>query len=152
AKRAKRALAAHPKFYLFDTGVYRAIRPKGPLDRPQEIDGLALEGLVGQHLRAWIDYGDKDSRLCYWRTRSGVEVDFVVYGPDGIRAVEVKNARRLEPHDLTGLKSFREDYPQASLCLLYRGRDRLVRDGVPVVPCEEFLRALKPGKWPANFS
>ena len=28
----------HPKFYLFDTGVYRAVRPKGPLDRPEEIE------------------------------------------------------------------------------------------------------------------
>jgi predicted AAA+ superfamily ATPase len=50
-KRAKRQLAGHPKFYLFDAGVFRSLRPRGPLDRPEEIDGQALEGLVGQHLK-----------------------------------------------------------------------------------------------------
>ena len=38
-KRAKRAMAATAKFYFFDTGVFRALRPKGPLDRPDGIDG-----------------------------------------------------------------------------------------------------------------
>jgi uncharacterized protein len=32
AKRAKRELATHPKFYFFDTSVFRADRPVGPLD------------------------------------------------------------------------------------------------------------------------
>jgi len=35
-------LVFHPKFYYFDTGVYRKIRPAGPLDAPREIDGAAL--------------------------------------------------------------------------------------------------------------
>lgn len=45
-----------PKFYFFDTGVFRTVRPKGTLDRPEEIDGAALEGLIAQHLRAWNAY------------------------------------------------------------------------------------------------
>ncbi|MBU1207676.1 MAG: AAA family ATPase, partial [Proteobacteria bacterium] len=73
-RRAKKGLAAHPKFYLFDTGVFRSLRPKGPLDRPEEIEGQALEGLVAQHLRAWIAYSWEKSELFFWRTRSGVEV------------------------------------------------------------------------------
>ena len=55
-RRALRELAAHPKFFFFDAGVFRANRPTGPLDSPAEIDGAALEGLVAQHLRAWCDY------------------------------------------------------------------------------------------------
>src|SRR5262249_48629755 len=55
-RRARRELAAHTKLYLFDAGVYRALRPAGPLDRPEEIEGAALEGLVAQHLRAFIAY------------------------------------------------------------------------------------------------
>ena len=39
SKRAKRVLALHPKFYFFDTGVYKNLRPKGPLDVPEEVDG-----------------------------------------------------------------------------------------------------------------
>jgi len=51
-RRAKRLLISHPKFYFFDCGVFRSVRPAGPFDRSQEIDGAALEGLVAQHLRA----------------------------------------------------------------------------------------------------
>lgn len=87
-KRAERAVAVHPKFYFFDAGVYRSLRPRGPLDRPQEIDGHALEGLVAQHLRAWNAHGGEQHQLAFWRTRSGVEVDFVIYGPRDFWAVE----------------------------------------------------------------
>jgi predicted AAA+ superfamily ATPase len=45
-KRVARALTTHPKFFFFDCGVYRSLRPKGPLDSPAEIDGIALESLV----------------------------------------------------------------------------------------------------------
>ena len=79
-KRARRAVVKHPKFYLFDAGVYRSLRAEGPLDRPEEIQGSALEGMVAQHLRAWIDYSPDNFTLYFWRTRGGVEVDFVVYG------------------------------------------------------------------------
>ena len=51
-RRAKRHQVGHDKFFYFDTGVYRSLRPAGPLDRPEEIEGMALEGLVAQHLRA----------------------------------------------------------------------------------------------------
>jgi predicted AAA+ superfamily ATPase len=149
-KRAKRALVTHPKFYIFDAGVYRTLRPRGPLDRPEEIDGLALEGLVCQHLQAWIDYGADDSLLFYWRTRSGAEVDFVIYGAQGIYALEVKNAARIQPQDLRGLRSFTQDYPEARAFLLYRGKERLVKDGILCLPCEEFLRSLRPGSWRVN--
>ena len=44
-KRAKRDLISHPKFYYFDVGVFRAIRPRGPLDSEADIDGPALETL-----------------------------------------------------------------------------------------------------------
>jgi predicted AAA+ superfamily ATPase len=147
-KRAKRSLAAHPKFYFFDTGVFRANRPAGPLDAPAELDGAALEGLVAQHLRAWCDYSDGRNELHYWQTRGQVEIDFVVYGEAAFCAVEVKNARRVRPEDLRGLAAFGQDYPKARRYLLYRGSERLDRDGILCVPCEEFLLNLRPGALP----
>lgn len=146
--RAKRALAVHPKFYFFDTGIYRANRPTGPLDAPGEIGGPALEGLVAQHLRAWCAYGSDGSSLHYWQTRAGTEVDFVVYGPEGCQAVEVKNTATMRPEDLRGLRAWAEDYPESGRWFLYRGSNRLVREGIRCVPVEEFLGALRPGKWP----
>ena len=143
-RRAQRALVAHPKFYIFDAGIYRSLRPQGPLDRPEEIEGQAFEGLVAQHLRAWIDYSGRDFKLYFWRTRAGVEVDFVVYGVEGLFAIEVKNAARVQPQDLRGLRAFKQDYPQSRAYLVYRGKERLMKDGILCLPCEEFLLALQP--------
>jgi predicted AAA+ superfamily ATPase len=145
AKRAKRRLVSHAKFYFFDAGVYRAVRPRGPLDRPEEIDGAALEGLVFQHLRAWTEYSARGHTLSFWRTQDGTEVDFVVYGEDGITGIEVKNAGRILPRDLRPLRSFGREYPEARLLLLYRGKDQVLTNGVLCAPCERFLRTLRPG-------
>lgn len=145
-RRAKRQTAAHPKFYFFDAGVFRTLRPKGPVDVREGFEGAALEGLVAQHLRAWIAYGNRDAKIYYWRTRSGGEVDFVVYGEAGFWAIEVKNTTRVRPEGLGGLKSFAEDYPECEPLLLYRGRERLKIDRIQCLPVEEFLRELKPSK------
>ncbi len=143
-RRAKRRLVAHPRFFYFDCGVYRSLCPAGPLDRPTELAGPALEGLVAQHLRAWLAYSGDDARLYYWRTRGGAEVDFVVYGTTGLWAFDVMNADRVRPADLRGLKSFGDEYPEARRILLYRGQERLVRRDVLCVPVEEFLPGLNP--------
>jgi predicted AAA+ superfamily ATPase len=141
-RRAKRELATHPKFFFFDVGVFRANRPSGPLDSPSEIDGAALESLVAQHLRAWCDYSDDNYQLCYWQTRSKVEVDFVIYGKGGFHALEVKNSAHVRPEDLRGLKNFGEDFPESRRWLLYRGRERLLRDNILCLPCEELNQII----------
>ncbi len=146
SRRAKRHLISHPKFYYFDCGVFRSLRPAGPLDSPQEIDGGALEGLIAQHLRAWIAYGNKSCNLNYWRTKAGVEVDFVLYGEDTFLAIEVKNSGRINSKMLKGLKAFAIDYPEAQLLLLYRGEERLLIDNILCLPCEQFLQQLIPGQ------
>ncbi len=143
-KRAKRELSSHPKFYLFDTGVFRALRPHGILDRSEEIEGGALEGLVLQHLKAWNDYGTDNHDLAFWRTRSGLEVDFVVYGPRGFWAIEVKNAKKVNSNDIKPLEEFLADYPMAKGIMLYRGKERFVQKNVLCIPCDEFLMSLRP--------
>lgn len=146
SRRAKRRLVGHDKFYFFDAGVFRAIRPKGPLDAPAEIDGAALEGLVFQHLRAWIDYSGTAAGLYFWRTHTGLEVDFVIYGESEFAAIEVKNTSRLAPKDFSGLKSFAGDYSEAKRIMLYRGTERFMHGEVLCMPVEEFLMHLAPGE------
>ncbi len=148
-KRSSRDLTSHPKFYLFDTGVYKAIRPTSILDRPSEIDGAALEGLVAQHLRAWIDYTSDKHTLYFWRTKTGLEVDFIVYGPSAFLAIEVKNTQHIHPIDLHSLEAFLDDYPEAIGFLLYRGKEKmLLKDRILCMPCEEFLLQLMPNLTP----
>ena len=144
SKKAKRALVSHPKFYFFDAGVYKSLRPKGPLDNPHEIDGAALEGLVLQHLMAWNDYSNKPFEIYFWRSKGGAEVDFILYGNEGIHAIEVKNSNRIRSGELRPLIEFRKDYPISKAILLYRGKERMLINDVQCIPCEDFLNKLRP--------
>jgi predicted AAA+ superfamily ATPase len=129
----------HPKFYYFDAGVFRAIRPRGPLDRPEEIDGAALETLVLQNVRAVLDWEIPGTDIYYWRTSSGLEVDFVLYGPSIFAAIEVKRKRVLTSKDLTGLSAFAEDYPEARRYVFFGGDRELEIGGNRVLPIEPAL-------------
>jgi predicted AAA+ superfamily ATPase len=142
AKRAKRRVVAHPKFYFFDAGVFQTVRPRGPLDAPEEIRGPALETLFLEHLRALNDYLALGYSLSYWRTATGDEVDFVLYGERGLVAFEVKMAQRVRPEDLRGLRRFREAYPQARAFLAYTGARRWREAEIDIVPAGDALRAL----------
>jgi predicted AAA+ superfamily ATPase len=147
-KRARRAMTVQPKFYLFDAGVYYHLRPKGPLDSPDEIGGMALEGLVLQHLKAWCDYSDNRIDCYFWRSRGGSEVDFVLYGERCFYAIEVKNAKKIHPKGLRSLKTFQVDYPEATTVFLYRGSEKLMVDGILCWPVDDFLLQLTPNRWP----
>lgn len=142
-KRAKRLMTKHPKFYFFDAGVYRAVRPKGPLDSPEEIDGVALETLVFQELRAMNDYGKYGYELFTWRTQSKHEVDLVLYGERGLRAFEVKRSGRIREEDLMGLRLFLADYPKARAVFIYQGTEERFIDGIQVVPADKFFAATR---------
>lgn len=107
----------------------------------------ALEGLVAQHIRAWLDYSHPSCQLCYWRTSAGSEIDFVIEGKDMFWAIEVKNSAIIHPQDLRSLKTFGEDYPEAKKFLVYRGKERLRRYDISIVPsivpAAEFLLGMK---------
>lgn len=143
-KKAKRATTVHPKFYYFDPGVFRVLRKQGFLDLSTEVEGAALEGLVAEHLRCWIDFQKTKIDLHFWRTPAGLEVDFILYGPKTFYAIEVKNGKSIGPHDLKGLKEFRKDYPQVTPILIYNGKEKIIRDEILCIPAEEFLVQLNP--------
>lgn len=141
-KRAKRRLVAHPKFYFFDTGVYRAIRPMGPLDMPEAAEGAAAESLFFQDLLAINDSLHLGYTLYYYRTATGLEVDFVAYGEKGIRAFEVKRTGRISSETMRGLRHFSKEYPAAT-CFLVYGGNRIMREGnIEILPIENTLKDL----------
>lgn len=138
-RKAKRELIAHPKFMFFDAGVFRAIRPRGPLDSDADIEGQILETLVYQELKARNAYGDLGYRIHYWRSRAGLEVDFVLYGERGLLAIEVKRAPVVRERDLKSLREFKADYPSARAVLVYGGTRRYSRAGIEAIPAGEFF-------------
>jgi len=143
SKRAKRRLVAHPKFYFFDTGVYRTLRPMGPLDAPEEVDGIALETLFLQEIIALNNALDLKYKIFYWRTSNDREVDFVLYGPKGLVSFEIKRTSRVTSSMLAGLKSFLADYPMAKAYFVYMGNRRTYEGKIEIVPMQEILKDLR---------
>lgn len=146
SKRPSRATISHPKFYLFDAGVYQTLRPKGLLTQENDFIGITLEGLVAQHLKAYIEYSKESLNLYYWRTVKGVEVDFILYGEKQFIAIEVKLSAIIKPIHLKGLKKFFEEYPEAIGILLYTGEEKLKIDNIYCLPIEKFLKSIKPNQ------
>lgn len=142
SRRAKRRLVAHSKFYFFDVGVFRALRPRGLLDIESEMEGHALEGLVAQHLRSWTLNQKEKHSLSFWRTATQLEVDFIIYGPRGFWAIEVKRSPHLGPDDVRGLAAFQEEYPEAKCLIVSKNKRRENYRGFPILPVEEFLLGL----------
>jgi predicted AAA+ superfamily ATPase len=106
-QRAKRQLINYCKFYYFDTGVYRTLRPTGTLHSSAEIDGPAPETLILQELQTVNDYLSLGYEIFFCRTKHRLEVDFVLYGARGLITVEIKRSATVSSADLRGLKAFR---------------------------------------------
>lgn len=141
-KRAKRRISSHPKFMYFDVGVWRALRPKGPLDSIEEIDGPAIETLFFQHYRALGEFCSWNQKPFFWRTATKLEVDFVSYGEEGIFAFEFKRSSVTRDQDLDSLREFQKDYPMAKCYLLNFSSKSTVRDGIQIMNFEEALWSL----------
>lgn len=141
-KKAKRRIARHPKFYFFDVGVFRTLRPKGPLDNPEEIEGAAYESLFLQELKALNDYLNLGYKIYYWRTSNDEEVDFILYGKRGIKAFEIKRRGKIKREDLSGLKAFLGDYPMARAYFIYGGERRMQERGIEIISMAEAVKIL----------
>lgn len=141
-QRAQRNIVRHSKFFFFDTGVYKILRPQGPRDASSELDGAGLETLFLQSLRAINDYYRLRYDIYFWRTENKQEVDFVLYGPRGFHAFEIKHSESLHNQDFKGLRLFEKDYPEAKLHFIYRGHLKSYHTSITAYPFVEALKEL----------
>ena len=143
ARRRSRAIIGRaPKFYLFDVGVAghlagrRLVRAAGP-----EF-GRALEHFVLMELLAYRSYRELDFPIRFWRTKSGLECDFVL-GRDGTVAVEVKGTDNVRSRDLKGLTAYMDEHrPRLAIVVSNEPAPRRTAAGIWLLPWREFLERL----------
>ena len=145
ARSTRKRLAAHPKFYLFDGGVQRALlkRLTVPLVPNTEEYGSAFEHFIVNECRRLNSYGQLDYEFSVYRTENGAEVDLIVETPArDVLAVEIKSATDPVAADFRrGLESFAALRPEAKLfCVCNAPRSRKV-DAIHVMPWREFFEA-----------
>ena len=149
AWKLKRAVkqVAHPKFFLFDTGVARQLAGAAHLDLHPEERGVLLETFLLHELRAWLHYSDLEYPIAYWGAHGGAEVDFVIETKSGLMAIEVKSGNRWDSRFGAGIRSLRERAPKGRVQGLgvYTGPRALVADDIRVLPWREFLEQLWSG-------
>ena len=115
-----RRLIKSPKLYWSDTGLALFLAGES------EPRGAHLENLVLTDLFAWRDLQAPRPEILYWRTATGIEVDFVIERPDRLLPVEVKAAARVTPADAKGLEAFLDEYPDLTDgALLLHGGDEI---------------------------
>lgn len=150
-KQVKRDLIrATPKFYCFDTGVnnYLSKTAVKTLDGP--ISGHAFEHFILMELKAFLGLNEIDEEIHYWRSKSGLEVDFVL--KRGEIAIEVKLSKTPSLKDVRGLSVFCADYqPKHAIVVCQAPRKRRIKttSGHPIdiLPWQDFLENLWEGQY-----
>ena len=142
-KRAKRRVIQAPRFWFFDVGIVNELTRRGPLAPGSTDFGTAFEHFIFMELRAHRAYAPRDVGLpvSYWRTASGIEVDFIL--GNAAVAIEVKATETPTTDHLKGLRAWREEHPKSRCLLVCRtSRERRTDDGIEILPWRDFLRRL----------
>jgi len=143
-RQNRQVITRTAKFYLFDVGVAGAITKRRVEQERGAAFGKAFEHLIVMELRAYNSYYEVDYDINFWRTKSGLEVDFVLGG--GEVAVEVKGTRRVENKDLHPLNAFVELYsPRKALVVCNEKEERIV-GSLRIMPWRKFLQDLWSGQ------
>jgi predicted AAA+ superfamily ATPase len=139
-RKPKRRIVESPRFYYFDVGIANHLLKRGTISIGGEAFGKAFEHFIFQELVAHSHYSGKDYEIAYWRTSSGLEVDFVL--GDRKVIVEVKATDRAASHHFRGLSAFREDYTVGRAILVSLDPRPRETDGTLILPWKTFLERL----------
>jgi uncharacterized protein len=102
--------------------------------------GKAFEHFIAMELRAWISYTRSRKSLRYWRTQTGLEVDFLI-GDE--TAIEVKASRSVTEKHLKGLRALKEEGVfQKFLVVSFDAQNRETSDGIRCLHWSRFLEYL----------
>ena len=131
------------KFYLFDVGVAGAIVHRQVDCERGEVFAKAFEHFIFMELAAHRSYTDLDYKLNFWRTKSGIEVDFVL--GNGQVAIEVKGSNMVLPRDLKPLSTFIDEYkPQRAIVVCNEQSER-IQGSIEIMPYWVFFEKLWAG-------
>ena len=143
-RQHRQVIGKASKFYLFDVGVAGIITQRH-LEEPRgESFGKAFEHFVLMEILAYRSYKEKDFPIHFWRTKTGLEVDFIL--GQGEVALEVKSTPRVDPADLKSIKTFSQEHRPRKAVLVCNEKTARVSDKIRIIPWRNFLAELWHGK------
>ncbi len=144
-KTVKRKAIETSKFYFFDIAPVRFLRKIRSVNEKSSEFGEFFEHYICMELKAWIAYRHPLYSLSYWRTSTGIEVDFILN--ENI-AIEVKSTSLVQKKHLKGLKALQEENLMRHHILVCTEERPLLIDGIQVLPWRYFLEKL----WTEEFN
>jgi predicted AAA+ superfamily ATPase len=146
AHSERKRTSRHPKFYLFDCGVVRALQKKlnAPLVEGSDEYGRAFEHFLICEIFRINEYLRLDLDISFYRTEKGAEVDCILRAPSGkILAIQIKSATAPARAHLSGLRSFNHDFPEARCILACRAPRALRLGEFTALPWQDVLDEVK---------
>jgi uncharacterized protein len=137
-KSLKRKPITTSKFYFFDVGVVRYLQNRSGLKRGSPEFGDAFETYMAHELKSYLDYSGA-GELCYWRSKSGCEVDFVI---NNTIAIETKAKRNISSRDMRGIIALKEEKKLSQYIVVSMEERPRVVSGIHILPWEDFLEKL----------
>src|SRR3990167_3774166 len=145
-QKVKRDLiVSMPKFYLFDVGVANYLAARKVIELKGEVAGRSFEHYILMEIMAYKNINHYRFDITYWRTKTGLEVDFIL--GDAEIAIEVKINQQVHKQDLSGIIAFLEENPKSRGFVI--SQDQAARqisinknDTITVLPWREFLSLL----------
>lgn len=133
-------LVKHPRYFFFDIGVVNALR--GGFELSQDRIGPMWEYLIFNQIMNSSMALDYDSRLYNFRTRGGLEVDFIYSFAGKKTAIECKAALQVDSSDYQNLLAIEKYYPKIQKLIIYRGTKERKENGVWILPLKKSLDIL----------
>lgn len=139
-KSVRKRLSAHPKFYLFDTGVTNAINRRLTAGLDPSVRGRLFEQFIICEIYRAVRYAGSEMRMYHWRTGNGAETDCILEKHGSIvAAIEIKSIPRVSGADCSGLRSFREDHPATPLFVACTAQNGYDLNGISVLPWQDLF-------------
>lgn len=143
-KKPKRRIIQSPRFYYFDVGIANYLLKRGNILAGSETFGKAFEHYIYHEIYAHRQYSQSAYPISYWRTTSGLEVDFIL--GDHEVAVEVKATPNASARHLKGLKSFADEYTVKRKILVSLDPVPRKSGDILILPWSRFLELLWNGE------
>jgi len=143
-RKNRQTISKASKFYLFDVGVAGAITHREIHEEKGELFGKAFEHFILMQMVAHSSYSELAYEINFWRTKSGMEVDFIL--GKGEIAVEIKGSSRADNRDLKSLSAFMEEYSPRKGFVVCNEKAKRVHGNVILIPWRMFLDDLWEGK------
>jgi len=143
-RQSRQVITKAAKYYMFDVGVAGYLTKRHLTEQRGAEFGKAFEHFLLMEMIAYRSYAGKDFVINFWRTKSGLEVDFVL--GIGEVAIEIKGAGRIDKKDMNGLDAFIHAYSPKRSIIICNEREKRLHGKIEIFPWEIFLQQLWAGK------